>query len=85
MARYTVAEAKARLEELIDAARAGESVTIVDDGVEVATLGRASAGASDHRRPSARSLEELRIWTSRRRSIPIPSDVVVRALRDEGP
>jgi len=58
MATYSIAEAKARLSQLIDQALAGEEVTITRDGKPVAEL-RAKAPSSVRGRPSPHLVDEL--------------------------
>jgi len=81
MVRYSIAEAKKNLRELIDKALAGEEVTLTRDGEAVVDL-RPSAP-----RPAPRPLGEaewrqLRARRAARPSLGEDSVTVVRAMRD---
>ncbi|HMK89939.1 MAG TPA: type II toxin-antitoxin system prevent-host-death family antitoxin [Methylocystis sp.] len=81
MTDYPIAEAREQLSKLIDAAAAGEVVTITRDGVRVAEL-RAAGPADVKRSPTAADIEWLR---ARRAELPPLEDdavSIVRAMRD---
>lgn len=81
MPTYSIAEAKARLSQLIDQALAGEEVTITRNGKPVAEL-RAAAPA-ERGRPSAHLIDRLTRRAKRLPALGEPAADLVRRMRDE--
>jgi prevent-host-death family protein len=82
MATYSIAEAQGRLSELVDAANAGEAVTLTRSGKPVAVLQPAGEARGRMTPEMLDRLAELRAkWP------PLSEDAVtaVRALRDDFP
>jgi antitoxin (DNA-binding transcriptional repressor) of toxin-antitoxin stability system len=80
---YPIAVAKERLSQLIDAALAGESVTITRDGQPVAEL-RAMA-IKPKGRPSTALIDEIAVRAKLRSQLGRSAADVVREMRDEEP
>ncbi len=83
MSSYPIAVAKERLSQLIDAALAGESVTITRGGQPVAEL-RAMA-IEPKGRPSAALLDEIAAPAKLRSPLGRSAADIVREMRDEEP
>ena len=82
MATYSIAEAEGRLSELVDAANAGEAVTLTRSGKPVAVLRPAGEAQGPMAAEMFNRLAELR---SRWPSAGEDAVTIVRAMRDEFP
>ena len=84
MARYSIAEARNKLPELIDKALAGEEVTLTRDGEELVDL-RPSAGRAAPRPLGEAEWRRLRARRAARPSLGEDSVTIIRATRDGEP
>ena len=83
MSNYPIAVAKERLSQLIDAAIAGEPVTITRDDEPVAEL--RAVGLEPKARPSSHLIDEIAARARLRSPIGRSAADVVREMRDAGP
>jgi prevent-host-death family protein len=84
MARYSIAEARNNLPELVDKALAGEEVTLTREGEAVVEL-RPSAPRRTPRPLGEAEWRRLRARRAARPSLGEDSVAVVRAMRDGEP
>lgn len=84
MARYSIAEARNNLPELVDKALAGEEVTLTREGEAVVEL-RPSALRRTPRPLSEAEWRRLRARRAARPSLGEDSVAIVRAMRDGEP
>jgi prevent-host-death family protein len=84
MARYSIAEARNKLPELVDKALAGEEVTLTREGEAVVDL-RPSASQRTPRPLGEAEWRRLRARRAARPSLGEDSVAVVRAMRDGEP
>ena len=78
MLRVNLAEAKARLSELLDKVEAGEEVIITRRGREVARI----RGVGQPKEPVP--VDELAAFRARMPKMKTPAAKLIRQLRDEG-
>lgn len=79
MATVSVAEAKDRLTSLLNAAEAGERITITRHGKPVAELGPVSGGKVF----DPKSIDWIREQTAHMKPMSVTGAEIVRAMRDE--
>ena len=80
MSTYTIAEAKDQLSRLVDAAQAGEVVTLVRDGTPVADI---TPRAASPRPMTPVDVDDMARKRARRPSLGQDSVSLVREMRDE--
>lgn len=83
MSSYPIDVVKERLSQLIDAALAGEAVTIIRDGQPVAEL-RAMA-AKPKGKPSTTLIDEIAARAKLRSPLGRSAAEIIREMRDEEP
>ncbi len=83
MSSYPIAVVKERLSQLIDAALAGEAVTITRDGQPVAEL--RAMGVKPKGKPSTALIDEIAVRAKLRAPLGRSAADIVREMRDEEP
>jgi len=83
MTEYSVAEAKAKLSELIDRAEKGEGVTITRHGKPVAELKPAASGRPQPKPMSTADIEALAKQRVGRKMPTVSAVEVLAKMRDE--